>query len=54
MLLDLGKTEKERIYTELKERLEAMLPWNIMKNNAEMLDSLINILNKKPLGFMVI
>jgi hypothetical protein len=54
MLLDLGKTEKDRIYTELKERLEAMLPWNIMKNNAEMLDSLLNILNKKPMGFFAI
>ena len=54
MLLDLGKTEKERIYTNLKERLEAMLPWNVMKNNAEMLDSLMTILNKKPLGMMII
>lgn len=54
MLLDLGKTDKERIYTELKERLEAMLPWNVMKNNAEMLDSLINVLNKKPMGFYFI
>jgi hypothetical protein len=54
MLLDLGKTEKERVYTELKERLEAMLPWNVMKNNAEMLDGLMNVLNKKPLGLYVI
>ncbi len=54
MLLDLGKTDKERIYTELKERLEAMLPWNVMKNNAEMLDNLINVLNKKPMGFYFI
>jgi len=54
MLLDLGKTEKERIYNELKERLEAMLPWNIMKNNADMTESLMNILNKKPLGLYII
>lgn len=54
MLLDLGKTDKERIYTELKERLESMLPWNVMKNNAEMLDSLINVLNKKPMGLYFI
>jgi hypothetical protein len=54
MLLDLGKTDKERIYTELKERLESMLPWNVMKNNADMLDSLVNVLNKKPLGFYAI
>jgi hypothetical protein len=54
MLLDLGKTEKERIYADLKERLEAMLPWNVMKNNAEMLDSLMDVLNKKPLGLYMI
>lgn len=50
MLLDLGKTEKERVLNELKERLEAMLPWNQMKNYEEMSESLLNILNKKPLG----
>lgn len=50
MLLDMGKTEKERVFTDLKERLEAMLPWNMMKNYDEMTDSLMNILNKKPLG----
>lgn len=54
MLLDLGKTDKERIYTELKERLEAMLPWNVLKNNAEGLESLMNVLNKKPLGLYII
>lgn len=50
MLLDMGKAEKERVFTDLKERLEAMLPWNQMKNYDEMTDSLINILNRKPLG----
>ena len=54
MLLDLGKTEKERIYTELKERLEAMLPWNLMENYAKMSDSLQTILGKKPLGLFII
>ncbi len=54
MLLDLGKTEKERVYTELKERLEAMLPWNLMENYAKMSDSLQTILGKKPLGLFVI
>lgn len=53
-LMDLGKSEKERVFNELKERLESMLPWNIMKNYAEMSDNLLNILNKKPLGFYVI
>lgn len=52
MLLELGKAEKERVFTDLKERLEAMLPWNQMKNYDEMTDSLIKILDKKPIqGF---
>lgn len=54
MLLDLGKQEKERVFTDLKERLESMLPWNIMKNYSEMTDSLINIQKQKPLGLYVI
>lgn len=54
MLLDLGKQEKERVYTDLKERLEAMLPWNIMKNYADMTNSLLEIQKNKPLGFWVI
>jgi hypothetical protein len=53
MLLDLGKQEKERVLTELKERLDAMLPWNMMKNMSSMTDDLMNMLNKKPLGFYV-
>ena len=52
-LMDLGKQEKDRVFTELKERLEAMLPWNVMKNYSDMTDSLMNILSKKPLGFYV-
>jgi hypothetical protein len=51
MLLDLGKQEKENVMTELKERLEAMLPWNLMKNYSDMTDSLMNIMKQKPLGF---
>lgn len=53
-LMDLGKSERERVFNELKERLEAMLPWNIMKNYADMTDSLMTILNKKPLGLYII
>lgn len=54
MLLDLGKTEKERVLTELKERLERMLPWNMMKNMNEMSAQLIETLKQKPLGLFVI
>lgn len=50
MFLDLGKQEKQNAMDNLIQRLEAMLPWNMMKNMSEMTDSLMNILNKKPLG----
>ena len=53
-LMDIGKTEKERVFGELKERLEARLPWNVMKHYEEMADSLNNILKHKPLGLYVI
>lgn len=53
-LMDIAKTEKERVFGELKERLEAMLPWNVMKHYEEMADSLNNILKHKPLGLYVI
>lgn len=51
MLLDLGKQDKERVLTELKERLDRMLPWNLMKNQADMNDSLLKVLQMKPMPF---
>jgi len=54
MLLDLGKAEKERVYTDLKERLERMLPWNMIKNMNDMTNQTIEILKAKPLGLYVI
>ena len=53
-LMDIGKTEKEKVFNELKERLESMLPWNMKKKYEEMTDSLNNILKHKPLGLYVI
>jgi hypothetical protein len=53
-LMDIGKNEKERVFNELKERLESMLPWNMMKKYEEMTDSLNNILKHKPLGMFAI
>lgn len=53
MLLEQGKSEKETVLNELKERLERMLPWNLMKNQAELNDQLIKVLKNKPLGFYV-
>lgn len=52
-LMELGKTEKERVFTELKERLEKMLPWNMMENQAKLADNLVNVLKNKPLGLYV-
>lgn len=48
MLLDQGKQEKEQVLNELKERLERMLPWNQLKNQADMNEQLINVLKSKP------
>lgn len=54
MLLSQGKDLRDSTLTELKERLQRMLPVNIMKNYADMSDSLMNILKNKPLGLYVI
>jgi hypothetical protein len=51
MLLDLGKQDKEKVLNELKERLDRMLPWNLMKNQADMNDSLLKVLQMKPMPF---
>jgi hypothetical protein len=53
MLLQQGEKEKETVLNELKERLERMLPWNLMKNQAEMNEQLMNVLKNKPLGLYV-
>ena len=53
MLLEQGKSEKETVLNELKERLDRMLPWNLMKNQAELNDQLMKVLKNKPLGFYV-
>ena len=53
MLLQQGEKEKETVLNELKERLDRMLPWNLMKNQAELNDQLMKVLKNKPLGFYV-
>jgi hypothetical protein len=53
MLLEQGKSEKETVLNELKERLERMTPWNLMEKQATMNDQLIKVLKNKPLGFYV-
>ena len=53
MLLQQGEKEKETVLNDLKERLERMLPWNLMKNQAELNDQLMKVLKNKPLGLYV-
>jgi hypothetical protein len=53
MLLEQGKSEKETVLNELKERLERMTPWNLMEKQSTMNEQLIKVLKNKPLGFYV-
>ena len=50
MLLEQGKSEKETVLNELKERLERMTPWNLMEKQSTMNEQLIKVLKNKPLG----
>ena len=54
MLLNAGKELHDSTINDLKERLSKMTPWELMKNYADMNDSLMNILKNKPLGMYVI
>lgn len=54
MLLSQGEKIKETTLNDLKERLKAMLPWEMMKNYADMSESLNKILSHKPMGMFVI
>ena len=53
IFLEQGKSEKEAVLNDLKERLERMLPWNLMKNQAELNEQLMKVLKNKPLGLYV-
>ena len=53
MLKEEAQKERDDVFNELKERLENLLPWNMLKNQADMSDSLANILKHKPLGLYV-
>lgn len=54
MLLDIGKQEKQDTMEDLKQYLEKLLPQNVMKNQADLLESQIKILSGTPMGFYVI
>lgn len=53
MFLEQGKSEKETVLNELKERLDRMTPWNMMEKQSVMNDQLIKILKNKPLGLYI-
>lgn len=53
MLIENGKQEKQRVYESLDKRLEAMLPWNLLKNQSDMTDSLLKVQQQTPLGLYV-
>ena len=50
MLLEQGKSEKEAVLGELKERLERMTPWNLLEKQSNMSEQLMKVLKNKPLG----
>lgn len=50
MYLELGKTEREKVMDELKERLERMTPWAMLEKQAGMIDNLRKIKAGTPLG----
>lgn len=53
-LMTLGQRERENATTMLKERLQRMSPYETMKKQAELVDSMLQVKKSKPLGIMVI
>ena len=51
--IEQGKTEREQAFTDLKERLDAMTPWNLMEKQAQMNQHLLETLKVKPMRFIV-
>lgn len=54
MLITQGKDEWDRTMEALEKRLERMSPANILKTQAEITQSTMEILKNKPLGMMII
>lgn len=53
-LMTLGREEREKAETNLKERLQRMNPYETMKRQAELVQSMLEIKKAKPLVIMVI
>ena len=49
MLLEEGRREKEKVFTDLKERLEAMLPWTLTEKMKDMAQNNLEIMKLKAL-----
>jgi len=54
MYLNLAKDMRDSVMNELKERLQRMTPWEMMKKQAEMVQSMKEIQKGVPLGMYVI
>lgn len=53
MLLTMGQREKDAAMQALTERLTRMSPWEMMKNQADLVDSLIKVRKAVPLGIYI-
>lgn len=53
-LMTLGQKERDNATNTLKERLQRMNPYETMKRQAELVDSMLQVKKAKPLGIMVI
>lgn len=54
MLISQGENERKDVMEDLSKRLEDMNPANLMKEQADMVESQTQVLNKVPLGMYVI
>ena len=53
MLINFAQRERENAMNELKERLQRMTPYEVMKKQAEMVQSMKEIQKGTPLGMYV-
>ena len=53
ILIEQGKAEEERVFTDLKERLDEMTPWKQLENQANLSEQLVNVLKNKPLKMYI-
>lgn len=53
IFIEQGKSDREQAFTDLKERLDAMTPWNLMEKQAQMNQHLLETLKVKPMRFIV-